>query len=93
MKNNLSKLLLLGLVVIPMNVCALQKQENVYEVLNKDGSRNTISVTNRLSYIGDKDITEETELRNILNLSGRLAPYAILFFPGTTPFCPFKAKN
>ena len=33
MKNNLSKLLLLGLVVIPMNVCALQKQENVYEVL------------------------------------------------------------
>ena len=70
MKNNLSKLLLLGLVVIPMNVCALQKQENVYEVLNKDGSRNTISVTNRLSYIGDKDITEETELRNILNISG-----------------------
>jgi X-X-X-Leu-X-X-Gly heptad repeat protein len=70
MKNKFNKLLLLGLIILPMNTYALDKHENVYEVLNRDGSRNSISVTNRLSYIGDSDITDETELRNILNISG-----------------------
>jgi putative membrane protein len=70
MNNKFNKLLILGLVLVPFTVCALQKQENVYEVLNRDGSRNNITVTNRLTYIGDQKITDETELRNILNISG-----------------------
>ena len=71
MKNKINKiLLLLGLIIIPLNVCALEKQENVYEVLNRDGSRNNISVTNRLTHIGSQSINDETELRNILNISG-----------------------
>jgi len=72
MKNKLNKLFILGLgiTLIPANVFALEKRENVYEVLNKDGSRNNIIVTNKLIYSGEKEIIDETQLRDILNISG-----------------------
>ena len=70
MKKFSKVLLLICLTIIPFNVGAINKQESVYEVLNKDGSRKSISVSSKLTFVKNNDIIDDTELRNILNISG-----------------------
>ena len=54
----------------PLTVLAYDKNETVYTNLKYDGSIEKITVSNHLSNLTDKDIEDETTLKDILNISG-----------------------
>lgn len=61
----------LALMLSPISVFALEKEETVYTNLNYNGKGKNISVVNRLTYQGQKEITDETNLKKILNINGK----------------------
>lgn len=63
-------LLLLGLMLFPLNTYALNKTETIYTHLDYQGKKEQTVVSNHLSFIGDTDVQDETELKEILNISG-----------------------
>lgn len=69
-KNMKICLLSLGLLFLPFDALALNKTETIYSNLEYDGSISKYVVSNHLSFIGDKDIEDETELKEILNING-----------------------
>ncbi len=61
----------LALVLMtPFNVFALEKKETVYTNLNRYGEVSDEVVSNYLKITGDGTLEEETELENILNITG-----------------------
>lgn len=62
--------LLIGTLFLPFNTLALNKTETVYSNLDYNGQIAQSIVSNHLSFIGDKDIQDETELKEILNING-----------------------
>lgn len=73
MKSISNKVLLslsIGIALMPFDTLALDKKETVYTNLNYDGSVEYTTVSNHLSFIGDTNIDDMTELKNILNING-----------------------
>ena len=73
MKNINKKIILavsIGMMFAPFDALALNKKETVYTNLNYDGSIERTTVSNHLSFIGDSNFEDETELKNILNING-----------------------
>lgn len=64
-------LITLVLVLSPISVFALEKEETIYTNLNYNGKRKSITVVNRLSYQGQKEMIDETELKKVLNINGK----------------------
>lgn len=64
-------LLLLGLLLIPNHAFAFEKKETVYTNLHMDGSVSKVNVTNHLSQLENGKISDETRLKEILNINGR----------------------
>lgn len=62
--------LTLGLLLTPFDTLALNKTETIYSNLEYDGSLKNSVISNHLSFIGDKEIEDETELKDILNING-----------------------
>ena len=60
----------LGIVFAPWSVEALKKNEMVYTKLGYDGQVMRTNVTNHLSFVGIRDVEDETELERVMNLSG-----------------------
>ena len=67
-----SALLLGGILIQPLSVQALTKNETIYTNLDIYGNVKTSSVTNHLSDIAEaKDVEDTTELKEILNINGK----------------------
>lgn len=76
MKNKINKLigfiLLISLSLYSFPIYALTKDETVYGKLNNDGSIKKVFVQNQLiNTNNDKEIIDETDLFNILNINGK----------------------
>lgn len=69
-KRKLITLLTLG-IILPTNVFALQKSETIYSTLDFYGTEKTKTISNHLSFVGTEPIEDETELLDILNISGK----------------------
>lgn len=65
-----SGILLSTLLLTPTSTYALEKEETVYANLTYNGKEKTSTVVNKLTYQGQKEITDETELKKILNING-----------------------
>lgn len=59
-----------SLALVPANAYAYQKSETVYTNLNYDGTVEKTSVTNHLSFTGNYKLEDDSELLEILNISG-----------------------
>lgn len=59
-----------GLAFVPTNTLAYQKSETIYTNLNYDGTVEKTSVTNHLSFTGNSNLEDDSELLEILNISG-----------------------
>lgn len=70
-KNKGLAMLVFGLILFPMEAKALTKEEIVYTNMDYYGNIYKSIVSNHLYNIGDNDINDETELKNILNINGR----------------------
>lgn len=73
-RNNMKKKaiyisLLLGLSIIPVQSKALTKNETIYTTLDSTGKQVSSRVTNHLFRFDGDTVTDETELKNILNLN------------------------
>lgn len=66
----LNTTLISGLLLSPLSVYAMEKEENVYSNLNTDGSIYKTTVSNHLSWVDNGKVEDDSELLNILNLSG-----------------------
>lgn len=62
--------LITGLILSPISVFALEKNETIYSNLNNDGTSYKTIVSNHLSWLEEGEIEDNTELKNILNISG-----------------------
>lgn len=62
--------LISGLMFSPLSVCASVKTENIYTTLNADGSIHNTTISNHLSWLGNEKVEDNSELLNILNISG-----------------------
>ena len=69
-KNFINIMLITGLFMSPISVMAMQKSETIYSNLNYDGTPYKTVVSSHLSWLEEKDVEDETELKNILNISG-----------------------
>ena len=73
-KNKLNKMIIssmvLGILIIPSHIRALQKEETVYSTLNKDGSLFKTTVVTHLYDANSNEIEDVTKLKNILNING-----------------------
>ncbi len=64
-------ILLIGtLIFIPFKVSAFNKSETIYSNLNYDGSSYNTIINNQLKNVNEKELEDETELKNILNING-----------------------
>lgn len=61
----------LSFLMIPTLVFAAEKEETVYSNLDYYGKYNRSTVVNKLTFEGEKEIQDETELKKILNISGK----------------------
>lgn len=61
----------LSFLMIPTLVFAVEKEETVYSNLDYYGKYNRSTVVNKLTFEGEKEIQDETELKKILNISGK----------------------
>lgn len=59
-----------GLILSPLSVHASMKTENVYTTLNESGSQTKTMISNHLSWVNKETLKDDSELRNILNISG-----------------------
>lgn len=70
-----NKIMMIGLtgwiLISPMSVSALSKNETVYTSLNPNGQIKMSSVTNHLLINEKKEFEDDTELKNILNINGK----------------------
>lgn len=63
---------LVGCILLnPMSVYALTKNETIYTSLDATGNVTTSSVTNHLFIHDQKEFEDETELKEILNINGK----------------------
>ncbi len=62
--------LITGLAFSPVTVLAMQKSETIYSNLNYDGSSYSTTVSNHLSWLNNETVEDDTELQEILNISG-----------------------
>ncbi len=69
-KNKLKTLTIFCGIILPLNVFALEKNETIYSILEHNGTTTNSKVSNHLSFIDQAQIEDETELKNILNISG-----------------------
>lgn len=68
--NNLIRILLLTIIIIPTNALALTKNESVFSEINPDGTLNKLKVTNHLRIKTKEEIEDEANLEKITNLNG-----------------------
>lgn len=61
----------LFILIFPISVFALSKDETVYTNLTYQGKFKTSTVVNKLAYQGEEEIVDETELKKILNINGK----------------------
>ena len=69
-KKLLTNTLLLGMVMMPVQALAFEKEEMVYSNLDLSGASYKTVVSNHLSRLEKGEVDDETELKNILNLNG-----------------------
>lgn len=67
--NKLISISMLSVLMIP--TIAMAKEETVYSNLDSYGKYNNATVVNKLLYNGQNEINDETELKKILNISGK----------------------
>lgn len=69
--NKILKLIMVGVITfIPLNALALTKNESVYTTLNLDGTVSKTTITNHLLVNDEKEISDNSELSEILNING-----------------------
>lgn len=61
----------LSILVSPLNVLALNKDETVFTNLDSTGKVTKSTVTNHLSFIGSNEVQDETYLKDLLNVNGK----------------------
>lgn len=59
------------MILNPLSVYALTKNETVYTSLDENGKLVLSTVTNQIQNDGKNEIEDETELKNILNINGK----------------------
>jgi len=59
------------LILNPLSVYALTKNETIYSSLDENGKLVLSTVTNQIQNDGINEIEDETELKNILNINGK----------------------
>lgn len=69
-KKILNLSIIASLACSPLSVLALEKSETVYSNLNYDGTSYKTVISNHLSWLKEGDIEDDSELKNILNISG-----------------------
>lgn len=69
--NKIMKGVFLFILIFPVSVFALSKDETVYTNLTYLGRSKTSTVVNKLIYQGQEEILDETELKKILNINGK----------------------
>ncbi len=57
-------------ICFPINTLAMEKSETIYTHLNNDGSPYKTVVSNHLSWVKDETLEDDSELKEILNISG-----------------------
>lgn len=70
-KQRIISLFLLGCLLLPYNTSALSKSETIYTKLNAEGKVQSSSVTNHLAFLKEKEETDDTTLKEILNINGK----------------------
>jgi len=71
-KNKITLALLIGSYLLsPLQVLALTKNETIYSNLDWNGTPSKTTVSNHLTFIGTDSIEDETELKDILNITGK----------------------
>ena len=71
----ISGVLISSLLFTPVSTLALTKEETVYTNLNYDGTVEKTIVNNHISDLDKGKVTDDTELKKLLNINGKMHKY------------------